>query len=249
MFECSACEDEPLRTLNEIQEENRRFLEAIRLKHPMRSTACSALLSEIMTAKDVADRSRALDILGLRGCRRGIRQLESLIPGLEKKVEMPVAAWGPTSPERSLLRDIFVALGRIDTDEAQGALANIVRRSPNPVVRADAMEAMAFGKNYDLKLVLPFISISAHEMEICSALYAAEFRTTAALARRKITPLLSHPYNHVRYFAILVLRHHRSCRDLISSLKDDPDGRVRGIVADSLRFLDDPWRLPTPRTE
>ena len=214
------------------------------LRHPQRSTPCSALLSEIMTAEDFADRTRALDIFGLRSCRRGIRQLESLIPGLEKQVEMPSEPWGPTSEERSLLADIFVALGRIDTDESQGILAEVVQRSHNPVVRADAMEAMAFGNNYDLKLVLPFISSSAHETEICSALYAAEFRTTAALPRRKITPLLSHPYNHVRYFAILVLRHHRSCRDLISSLKDDPDRGVRDIVADSLRFFDNPWQLP-----
>jgi HEAT repeat protein len=229
----------------ERRERHQEYVEEVKARHPHRSSACGALLSELFTAKELADRRKAADHLGLHPCRRGVKQIERLIDDLEKRVAFPEDIWGGIDPDRDLLGDLFVVLGRFDTDEAQGVLARIVRTSRNPLVRADAMEAMAYGKNFDLEPVLPYISMDASEPEILSALYAAEFGDFAtkrpAEATRRIKPLLAHSYPGVRAFAARALAWNRPVnRHLIESLSDDESDLVRREVADMLRMMDEP---------
>lgn len=214
-------------------------LEEVQAKHPRRKSPCAALLAELEAVEDSEGRSNLLDLIGLLSCRRAVRPLLAMAAKLEPEVPIPRETVWIKSPQRDLLADIFIALGRIDTPLSQGVLARFLLTSKNPLVRADAMEAMAFGKNFDSELVSPYASMEATIPEILSALYALEFnhRKTPEEVENRLRPLLAHEYPNVRSFCINVMRFNAAHRDLVATMLNDPSQGIREDAAEALELM------------
>lgn len=199
-----------------------------------------ALLDEVTKGIDSPDRIHAAIMLGLEGCRRGLKRLERLIDEMVKAVEANDSAWvGP--PERGLLACVLIAVGHRDTEASHALLARLIRESSSHLVRADALEGTAYEKErFDLDLVLPFTSMRAQPPEILSALYALEFRARdrPEEIRERVAPLLAHPYGMIRCFAVRVLMFRDSNLDLILPLTDDPEPQVREAVEEAIRWIE-----------
>ena len=190
------------------------------------------------------DRSRAAHELGLHRSRRGIGALESLATRLQRVVEAYQEEWGGPS-ERRLLGAILITLGYMDTPRSHAHLARLIRESTSHVVRADALEAVAFEKEqFDFDLVLPFALDRSHPAEILSALYALEFHNYANVrpeeARAVVRPLLVHPYPMVPVFGIGLLMFRASNLDLILPLANDPNEHIRKAVVEAVEFISAP---------
>jgi len=128
----------------------------------------------------------------------------------------------------------------MDTPEAHKVFIKLLK-SKNLFVRADALEQMAFEeKQHDPKRILPFISMKYHPAEILSALYAMMYRpylkTHAAEMKRRIAPMLKHPYAGVRSMAIETLAFVPGSRELILSCKRDKT--VSAVIKEALHMLD-----------
>lgn len=211
----------------------------VRAKYSRRKSATEALTLEILTGSDLADRRRAALLLVLLRGRPRLGRLKRLIAELVVKVEATNDEWlGP--PERNLLCNLLLAFGFMDTKRSHAVLARLACESASHLVRADALEAMAFEKRFfDLDLVLPFLHETTSTPELLSALYAIQYTGYAKNrpddARERLRPLLNHPYGHVRAYTVDILGNDPSNFSLIETLQDDPHMLVREWVADALR--------------
>jgi hypothetical protein len=218
---------------------------AAKERHPDKRSDWGALLADIVDGKDIKERCSSAHFFGaVREYRRGVRKLEAVISEFEGRVEVPQDGereWG--DGERQLCRYVLIALGFMDTAEAHAVLERLVLNTKNVEIRADALEAMAFEHEfYDLKLILPFISLGADEPSLLSALYALQFRDylekNRADARKRIRPLLKHPSHWVRIYAVNAMSFQRGYRSLILELNDDPDPLVAQAVVEALQQID-----------
>lgn len=202
------------------------LLVEIMARHPRRKSACSALIAELELAEESAPR-RLLDVIGTLRCRKAVRVLGKLADRLEARVPLPVGEWGSGTAQEVLLRDVFIVLGSIDSPRSQGVLRRFLLRSKNPIVRADAMEAMAWGYNFDPEIIWPYVSMECTIPEILSALYALGFERinhgkSAEEVEERIRPLLGHSYPHIRRFCLRLLEQDASHRELVASMLADP---------------------------
>ncbi len=235
-------EDAGLVAAGDHKARQREFLAEVRRRHPRCRSDSRALLAEILTAPELSDRRHAASAFGVKRYRRGIGPLKRYVAELVKIVEASGDYWvGP--PERSLLSELLIAVGCMDTRRSHNLLVRLLRKSSSHLVRADALESMAFEKvRFDPDLVLPFLSEHASTPEILSALYALEFHDYANQrpedARERVASFLSHPYSMVRNFAVRVLMFRASNLDLILPLADDPEPHVQETVAEAVRFIE-----------
>jgi HEAT repeat protein len=231
----------PLYTISTLPPDTAQHLQVVRSRHTNRKSACGALLADILSDGDLRERWRSAHAFGSLGCSRGIQSLLPLIEKLESRVIPPHHEHeAHQREERELFHALLMALGFTDCPAGHAVLERLVTLSSNPIVRADALEAMAFEEEqFDLELVLPFVSSEATFWEIISALYALLFKGYARKnpgdAFRRIAPLLLHEHPMVRVSAIEVLQEDRSNQNVILELKDDPSEVVRQVV-DEARF-------------
>jgi hypothetical protein len=224
-------------TVSELGEHHLNFLEEVKRRHPKSQTVCGALLAEITSAESLKDRAHAADVFGLLKCRRGLRRLESLAEEIEPLVDFPTLG----SPECRYFADLMLAIGRMDTASSHAALVRVLARAENPLVRALAIDGLAFEQeHFDLDLVLAFLRPDASREEICSSLYALEFWNYVVKcpkeARRRIRPYLKHEEPFVRMYAVEVLSFNEKNRDLILPLRADPSPHVTKDVERALRM-------------
>jgi HEAT repeat protein len=190
---------------------------------------------------DDAKLRKIIFLLGYLKCRRSVGALEALAKQLEPQIAMPEGDWGENTPEAALLNGVLMALGTIGSAQSQRVLTTFLQESQNPLVRADAMEAMGLARTFDQSLVWPYASMDASTPEILSALYALQFnsgRVGAVEVRERLEPLMQHEYGLVRAFTIEVLARNRVHRTFIASYADDPSEAVRQVVAEALRMID-----------
>ena len=167
--------------------------------------------------------------------------MKRLAADLVRTVEANDEEWvGP--PERRLLDGILMAMGPMDTARSHLLLVHLLRNSQSHLVRADALEAMAFEKErFDFDLVRPFASDRVSPPEILSALYALRYYDYANRrpegARECVSPLLRHEHPMVRVYGIELLMLNASNLDLILPLGDDPSPHVRKAVAEAAEWI------------
>jgi hypothetical protein len=219
-------------------EYNRDLLDEILGRHPDKASACGAMLAEICSAEDRDQRQRALTMFGCLRCRRGLGRLEKLIAPLVART--PHVDEYCVSDDMKELYKLLFAIGSMDTKASHAVLVHLIRHSDRPCVRAAAIEATAFeSKWFDWDLVLPFLSPKSHQEEIHNALYAVWLQGYArhrpADARKRLRPLLKHPYHWVRYTAVYALADDPSNMRLILGMKNDPVDCVRDAVAEAVR--------------
>jgi hypothetical protein len=187
------------------------------------------LLKEAVAAKDPT----AIIEHAVAGHRTGQRKIVRLLDEVARD-----------SGQRHLRTCLMVALGIMDTYMGHRALSRWAR-APDPDVRADALEGIAFEKQYfDEALVLSFFRSNVTDAELLSALYALQFWGFAAkrfhLARHLIRPLLDHDNVNVQSFAVEALAESPSNQRLLRRLQDHPSEAVRSAATERLAWRFDP---------
>ncbi len=221
--------------------DNTRFLESLRPRYQRRKRSDSGILLDAMLHdEDDAIRSNAAVLFGLRGYRRGFRQIERAIRDIVDQLRDEAEA--EQQPGHRLLCQLLFVVGRMDTIRSHRLIEEIIRSVKNPKLRALALDATAFEEElFDLGLVVDFLAEGHHPDEMVSSLYALTYqnlaRTHPEIARRAIVPLLTHETPRVRAYAVGALAVSPSNRALIAELPDDPDEAVRSSVMDALALI------------
>lgn len=183
----------------------------------------------------------AAECLGhLRGTRVE-RRLTRLAGDLASRLPMPTGEWGIGLDGRKRLECVLWALGRIDSERSQGALADLLHSSPNPIVRADVMEYMAFGNNFGPELVLPYASLRYSTPEILSALYAMYCRHYDYQpddVRDRLMPLMEHPHPNVQDYMMDLFCLNEAHRGFLVGLSSHASERIRTLAMQAIRDLD-----------
>ncbi len=216
------------------------FFSQLKTRHPHRKSEVGVLVAEITSGEDLARRSAAAHIYGVRKYRRGYTSIKAAIDAIWCVVEQK-ESWVPC-PETRLLSALLIASGNVDTRESHSLLLKVLAESRHAQVRGDALEAMAFEDHcFELELVCQYAAFHAEVPEILSAVYALEFHGFAGehpeQARNVLCPLLSHIHPMVRVYAVRALSFNSSNRNLILALKDDPEAHVRTEVKEAVRVM------------
>jgi hypothetical protein len=209
-----------------LSEEQLLFLREVRQRHPHRTSDGGALLCEILTSTSLSDQSQAAFIYWLMGFRRGLKDLtafaEQMIPRIHE-----------CGKEKYLFAYLMDAIGKMDTPASHAVVVQFVN-GPTPRIRSCALDAMTWeDKQFDLNLVMPFVSMDLDQAEILSALWVLDWKRYGRKhreARERLEVFLTSPDPHVRGYAVRVLGQHKANMDLVKSLKDDPDLYVRQEV-------------------
>jgi hypothetical protein len=227
---------------NSLREKIRLYLADVKARNPNKS-ACTALLGELLNSEE-SDGWFAAILLGDLKCRKAVPKIASAAQELAGQLRMPTEEWDSDLPGCKKLECLLCALGRIDSKESQGVLAALLQTSPNPRVRADVMEFMAFGNRFDPELVLPYASLDYSTPEILSALYAMHcrhYKYRPDEVRRRLMPLMDHPYPQVQSYMIELFTHNTAHRDFLESLKTHSSERIQAEAAKALVEMDRFW--------
>ena len=204
-----------------------------------RLSRCAALVEELRLAEESV-LFLAAECFGQLRCSKLVRQLGNVARELATQFPMPEDEWGSELPGRKRLEAVLWALGRTDTLQSQGILAELLQSSRNPIVRADVMEYMAYGRNFNAELVWPFADMKFSIPEILSAIYALEFNQgehSSEEVELRLEPLLAHEYPLVASYIMTLLSRDPVHRDFVNSLLGHPAEHVRKAAADALRDI------------
>ncbi len=228
-----------------LDPDQQEILDQVRSRHPSRSSACGALLSEIAsTSIDLESRVRAARLYGDLSCKRGLGTLNRVSRTLCSEIvgELSETEDFPTGVKRYFFSALLSAIARMDRPDSHALLVRYLFSIQNPHLRADVLEAMAFEvRMFDVDLVLRILEKECDEPMILSGLYALSFpgaNIDSEDVQGRVSPFLRHQSDSVRAYTVRLLSYCVENRELIQKLSDDPDGEVRESVRDALYQMD-----------
>jgi hypothetical protein len=216
-------------------------LDQIRGRHPHRTSACGALLSEIASAdSDLEGPLRAALLYGYCSYKPGLKILDQVTREMSARVMAKFSSPGefPWGKERSFFGALLYAISCIDNESSHSLLIEYLSCLQNPHLRADVVEAMSFEKRmFDVDLMMKHVVGQTEESILLSGLYAMKWHYFEFCElNSNLFPLLDHPLATVRSYTVEALANSQDNLEMIAKLSDDPDPEVRRAVADAVRL-------------
>lgn len=235
---------EVLKWKQRLRRHNKKIVLRSSKRHPHLKSVPGVLLAEILRDADYDERIQAVCLYGLSRYRRGFERLAKLAFDLEEEVAPGSDDW--ETPLSKLLGELLITFGYMDTKQSHAFLQGALERRSEGWLRSQAIDGMAFEeKQFEPRLVLPFLTLECHPQLTLSALYAlmlhGYFKHRRADLDRLVIPLLRHEVPMVRCYVVMVidnLNYAEEFRHIYEGLLSDPDEQVRRVAREGIENLD-----------